>query len=261
MWPDNTPMLKMFSRKLNTQSQRLDIQIDERIMPLVITWRRNARRLTLRVEDERITVSAPPSVPEREIWDFVNSRKDWIKARLTALSEVYQSTVPSLLYHGQDLPVKITPDYSGHQYQMRQSDGYLWLDRPKGARMTPARQVEKHFREEAKHSISLALPPVLAQLGEPPVQINIRDQKSRWGSCSTTRTLSFNWRLIMTPPEVLRYVVIHEAAHLRHHDHSQRFWSLVEDLMPGHQQYRQWLRDHQQSVMVTLDRRLADLIA
>ena len=123
MWPDNTPMLKMFSRKLNTQSQGLDIQIDERIMPLVITWRRNARRLTLRVEDERITVSAPPSVPEREIWDFVNSRKDWIKARLTALSEVYQSTVPSLLYHGQDLPVKITPDYSGHQYQLRHSDG------------------------------------------------------------------------------------------------------------------------------------------
>ena len=125
--------------------------------------------------------------------------------------------------------------------------------------MTPVRQVEKHLKQEAKQTIALVLPPVLAQLGEAPVQISIRDQKSRWGSCSTTRNLSFNWRLIMAPPEVLRYVVIHEAAHLHHHDHSQRFWSLVEELMPDYHHYRQWLKEHQQIIMVKLDRRLAQL--
>ncbi|MDA0908886.1 MAG: SprT family zinc-dependent metalloprotease [Proteobacteria bacterium] len=253
-------MLKMLSRRYSqTKSRVLDYQTRHRMMPLVITRRRNALRLTMRVNDDRITISAPPSVSENEILSFVDSRSDWVETRLAALSEVFDGKEPSLLYHGQEIPIKITPDYSGHQYQMRLQDNCLWLDRPKGARITPARQVEKHLKQEAKQTIALILPPVLAQLGEAPVKISIRDQKSRWGSCSTTRNLSFNWRLIMAPPEVLRYVVIHEAAHLQHHDHSQRYWSLVEELMPDYHHYRQWLKEHQQIIMVKLDRRLAQL--
>lgn len=253
-------MLKMFSRRHSqTNSQMLNVPIQDRMIPLVITRRRNARRLTMRVDDDRITISAPPSVREDNILSFVESRSDWVISRLAALSKVFDGVEPSLLYHGQEIPVKITPDYTGHQYHMRHRDDCLWLDRPKGARMTPVRQVEKHLKAEAKESIALALPPILSRLGEAPVQISIRDQKSRWGSCSTTRTLSFNWRLVMAPPEVLRYVVVHEAAHLRHHDHSQRFWSLVEELMPDYDQYRHWLKVHQQSIMVKLDRRLVNL--
>ena len=73
--------------------------------------------------------------------------------------------------------------------------------------------------------------------------VSMRDQKTRWGSCSRRRNLSFNWRVIMAPPEVLRYLVAHEMAHLREHNHSSRFWSLVESMQGDYTAPRQWLRE------------------
>ncbi len=75
-------------------------------------------------------------------------------------------------------------------------------------------------------------------------RIAIRDQRSRWGSCSTTGTLSFNWRLVLAPAEVLDYVVVHELCHVVAADHSPRFWSIVEERRPGYAEQRAWLDRH-----------------
>ena len=75
-------------------------------------------------------------------------------------------------------------------------------------------------------------------------RIRIGDQRTLWGSCSTTGTLSFNWRLVLAPLAVADYVVVHELCHLRVHGHSQRFWSLVERCRPGYREQRAWLREH-----------------
>ena len=75
-------------------------------------------------------------------------------------------------------------------------------------------------------------------------RIRIGDQRTLWGSCSTTGTLSFNWRLVLAPLAVADYVVVHELCHLRVHGHSQRFWSLVERRRPGYREQRAWLREH-----------------
>lgn len=72
----------------------------------------------------------------------------------------------------------------------------------------------------------------------------IADQKSRWGSCSADGLISVNWRLVMAPAEVFRYVVVHELCHRRHHNHSVRFWRLVARHMPGFENPRRWLRLH-----------------
>lgn len=74
--------------------------------------------------------------------------------------------------------------------------------------------------------------------------IAVRDQKSRWGSCSSKGTLSFNYRLIFAPPIVLDYVVVHELCHLTHMNHSKDFWGKVSSVMPEYKLHRQWLRDH-----------------
>lgn len=81
-------------------------------------------------------------------------------------------------------------------------------------------------------------------------RITIRDQKTRWGSCSAKGTLSFNWRLMLAPPAVLDYVVVHELCHLTHMDHSKAFWSLVESICPDYRTHRKWLKDHGQELIL-----------
>lgn len=75
-------------------------------------------------------------------------------------------------------------------------------------------------------------------------RVTIRDQRSRWGSCSAKHNLNFNWKLIMAPPQVLDYVVIHELCHLIEFNHSPRFWSLVEKQMPEYLDWKKWLDRH-----------------
>ena len=75
-------------------------------------------------------------------------------------------------------------------------------------------------------------------------RVAIRDQKSRWGSCSAKHNLNFNWKLIMAPPQALEYVVIHELCHLIEFNHSARFWRLVESRMPEYEAWKKWLKAH-----------------
>ena len=82
------------------------------------------------------------------------------------------------------------------------------------------------------------------RVGVAPGRVAIRDQKSRWGSCSAKGNLNFNWKLIMAPPPALDYVVIHELCHLIEFNHSPRFWSLVERQMPEYEVWKKWLKQH-----------------
>ncbi|MDE6995855.1 MAG: M48 family metallopeptidase [Lachnospiraceae bacterium] len=81
-------------------------------------------------------------------------------------------------------------------------------------------------------------------------RITIRDQKTRWGSCSAKGTLSFNWRLMLAPPAILDYVVVHELCHLTHMDHSAAFWQAVESVYPDYRSARQWLKEHGQELIL-----------
>ena len=79
-------------------------------------------------------------------------------------------------------------------------------------------------------------------------RISIREQKTRWGSCSSKGNLNFNWRLILAPEEVLNYVVVHELAHRREMNHSKAFYAIVESVLPDYRTARKWLRDKGQTL-------------
>lgn len=103
---------------------------------------------------------------------------------------------------------------------------------------------ERQGRRLARNAIGETATRESSRLGVTYRRITIRDTRSRWGSCSTTGTLSFSWRLALAPREILDYVVVHELCHLRHHDHSKRFWSLVGEVWPQYREHKAWLDDH-----------------
>lgn len=104
--------------------------------------------------------------------------------------------------------------------------------------------LDRRYRNAARTKITARVEYYHSVTGGHYTSITIRDQKTRWGSCSSRGTLSFNYRLIFAPPKVLDYVVVHELCHLTHMDHSKNFWNMVESIMPEYKEYKLWLREH-----------------
>jgi predicted metal-dependent hydrolase len=104
------------------------------------------------------------------------------------------------------------------------------------------RAIERVARAEARRLLELEVAETSAALGVRSSALAIRDTRTRWGSCSSRGRLSFSWRLVLAPPEVLRYVAIHEVCHLLEPNHQPGFWTLVERQMPGWRAQRTWLR-------------------
>jgi predicted metal-dependent hydrolase len=123
-----------------------------------------------------------------------------------------------------------------------------WLGKQLATERPPSLELpeltERQGRKRARALITETARLEAARLGVTFSRIAIRDTRSRWGSCSTSGTLSFSWRLALAPRSVLDYVVVHELCHLVHHDHSRRFWSLLERVRPGYRLDKSWLDDH-----------------
>lgn len=114
--------------------------------------------------------------------------------------------------------------------------------------------LEKRYRDSARKLFTSRVEYYVQMTGGCYTSITIRDQKSRWGSCSSRGTLSFNYRLIFAPIKVLDYVIVHELCHLTHMNHSKNFWNMVASVMPEYKIYQNWLKDHGQEL--TLEKHL-----
>ena len=110
--------------------------------------------------------------------------------------------------------------------------------------LDPSAVSESQARRSARELVSTVAQEEAGLIGVEYRRIRIGGQRTLWGSCSPRGTLSFNWRLVLAPPEVLDYVVVHELCHLRVPNHSRRFWELVERHRPHWRQQREWLRVH-----------------
>ncbi len=113
-------------------------------------------------------------------------------------------------------------------------------DEEQAVRSALKQALSKRALNRVRQRLEFYAPHLGVQFG----RVTVRDQRSRWGSCSSKRNLNFNWKLIMAPPEVLDYVVIHELCHLMEFNHSPRFWALVAEQMPEYTFWKKWLKVH-----------------
>lgn len=200
-----------------------------------------ARRVRVTIEpDGAVVVVLPRRAPERHAAAAVGELEPWIRRRLgeveasrTAVAE-RGATVPLL---GQSLTLAPEP---GRKAVTRTGTTLRVPADPASQR----RGLELWFRRQAAAEIASRLDAACAEAGLAYTKLTIRAQKTRWASCSRTGAMSFNWRLLLAPPEVLDYVVWHEVCHLAVMDHSPRFWALLAHHRPAYAQPRAWLRRH-----------------
>lgn len=163
---------------------------------------------------------------------------DWIRERLAALPARVPLDDGALVpVHGRLLRIRHEP--SGRPCVRLESDGLRV-----GGRGDPGPRVVAWLRAEAKRVIASAVVETARRIGRSPGAVTIRDTRSRWGSCASSGNLSFSWRLLLAPPEILDYVVAHEVAHLRHRGHGPDFWRTVHEIAGDPTPARRWLRRH-----------------
>jgi predicted metal-dependent hydrolase len=105
------------------------------------------------------------------------------------------------------------------------------------------------LRRQARADIAKRLPVRAKEMRQRPGRVYVMGQRTKWGGCSRRRNLSFNWRLVMAPPEVLDYIVVHELGHLAEPYHSTKFWLIVRSYCGDYDRHRRWLRDHEETLM------------
>lgn len=132
-------------------------------------------------------------------------------------------------------------------------DGTLRLARHHVEETSVKRALETLYRRKARETFEKRADQYAAAMGVEYKQIEIRSQRTRWGSCSTTGTLGLNWRLMMAPLEVLEYIVVHELAHLRESNHTDAFWSLVAEHDPEYEAHARWLEANSTQLIFSPD--------
>jgi hypothetical protein len=202
-----------------------------------------ARRLIIRLDERRreAVAVAPTSRQIEAAAAFAAERVDWISSRLQHLPEVTLFEDGEIIqYQGKDCLITL----EGEGRIARLSPGNPRILSVPGDPETTHARVVRFLKKQAKAELTRAVTRHCETLRVNCTGISVKDTRSRWGSCTVDGQLSFSWRLIMAPPEVLDYVAAHECAHLREMNHSAKFWALVARCCPDWQRQRAWLRLH-----------------
>lgn len=207
--------------------------------------RSQRRTLALQIDARgQLVVRAPQRLPRVEIERFVRSRAAWIRSHQQRVRAAqppqhrYRSG-ERFLYLGEEYPLEIV-DVSRPALELRA--GVFRLSR------SVAPQAEqlltRWYREQAREAFTRRAEFQAQRLGLRFAKLRVSSARTRWGSCSSRGTLSFTWRLVMAPPAVIDYVIVHELAHLQIQGHGRAFWQLVSAWLPGWQSSAAWLKEN-----------------
>lgn len=198
--------------------------------------------------DGSLIVRAPLRTPEKTIHELVEQKSDWItrsqdKMRRSQPAQRQFSEGETFPLMGKPYPLKIVK--SQRASLNFESGKFLLAEK---ARPRASEAFTRWYRQMAELLLPGRVETLAKQHKFKPAKIRITSARTRWGSCSSTATISLTWRLVMAPPEVIDYIIIHELAHLKVKNHSKTFWDAVAALMPDYKKHAEWLKKHGQSL-------------
>jgi len=212
--------------------------------------RSKRKTLSLIVEtDGSLTVRAPLRMEEAAIWQFIDAKADWIKrkqaqVRKDALTPRQYVDGEKFWYLGEEVPLRIIQD----EKPVLVMDRVFKLSR--SSQPQAAIHFEKWYKKQARGVLTERVEYFAQKHAFKVSKIRISSARTRWGSCSHKGILSFTWRLVMAPLNVIDYVVVHELCHLKEMNHSKSFWAQVEAILPDYKQQRAWLKKQGRKLQV-----------
>jgi predicted metal-dependent hydrolase len=218
-------------------------------IPYRIRRSERARRARILVDGDGVEVVVPRRFPLRDVEPFVEEKRAWIERTLLRMRQTAIEVPPARLTDGGEVPylgerlrlaVRVERKRTREHVARRGDD--LRVALPPGTTVRDA--LERWYRRRARVEVAPRLDAACERWGSSYTKLQIRGQRTRWASCSSTGSMSFNWRLLLAPPQVLDYVVEHEVVHLEVLDHSQRFWILLAERVPTWREHERWLRHH-----------------
>ena len=219
------------------------IKVGSDIMEVLFRRHAQARRLVLRLNSNgtAVLVTVPKGVSRVKALEFTERSRPWIEDRVRNRGgNVHLLPGHCIALRGVDHAIRHVASRRG---AVKADAGAGVIHVPGELPHVPRRLLD-WLKAEARADLAAASERYAHIMGVTYRRISIRDQKTRWGSCSASGDLSYSWRLILAPPYVLDYVAAHEVAHLKHLDHSQRFWRLVLTHCPNAAKAKKWLKAH-----------------
>ncbi|HPC61424.1 MAG TPA: SprT family zinc-dependent metalloprotease [Verrucomicrobiota bacterium] len=226
------------------------VQVGEHTLPLRLVRNARARRYILRLSREGLPqVTIPRGGSAAEATAFAQRQAHWIASQLHKHAQRPAQPRPwqigsAVRFRGELTRIQPADDGTPNTVRL-------------GSELIPVRDLTADLRLEIQGHLrrlaSLELPRRTLELaaahGFAVRRVTVRNQRSRWGSCSRRGTLSLNWRLVQAPPAVRDYIILHELAHTREMNHSVRFWRLVGTLCPHYQEAERWIKQHSRELL------------
>ena len=239
------PLLGGLLARKPSEPQTIEITFEGIAYPVRVRRHKQARRYTLRIDApaREVVLTIPQRGSLREAKEFAAKHGAWIAVRLQRLPKA------APFADGIEIPLRGIM----HRIEHRPGRGTVWMEAADsgeqllcvaGMRPHIDRRISDFLKREARRDLEAASRRYAETLGVKFRRVSVRDQSSRWGSCSNTGVLSFSWRLILAPPFVLDYLAAHEVAHLVELNHSAKFWRVLKRINPDCDRAKVWLDNH-----------------
>lgn len=211
-----------------------------------------SRRKTICISVEApgmVSVKAPLGLSDDEVIRGVKTKARWIVRKLSEVKDIKTMAVKKeyvngelFMFLGRDYSLQLIIDAEPKKPAVQLNQGQLVVTVPSREEELINKAMEAWYRSRAQEQIKERINYYQPIVGAEPARVMVKEQKKRWGSCSSKGNLNFNWKAIMAPPPVLDYIIVHELCHLVHHNHSQDFWNLLASILPDYKERREWLK-------------------
>lgn len=217
------------------------------------------RRKTIGIsitQNHGVRVLAPTWVSIRELQDVMRKKAPWILEKLVLIEEIKKHKHTNRFvnggtfsYLGRDYKLEVIKQYGIKSTNLDFNDVKFIVGVP--AELTAEQQEEsirevllEWYMEHAAETVTARIEIYAGRMGLKPFKVLIKNQKTRWGSCTKDNKIHINWKIIMAPMEIVDYLIVHELAHIKIKNHSVLFWNMVESVLPDYKKCRKWLREN-----------------